>query len=77
MLPAGLAAATVHAAVVFTTSTLIGVSPTVAGLTDGVLRMFWMKKLAVGAMLAMFVAGGLFAGFATGLDGVAARPNLW
>ena len=72
-LPAGLAAATVHSAVIFTTSTLtaIGVSPAVAGLTSGVLRMFWLKKVAVGLALTVFVAGGLFAGFATRGDGVA------
>jgi RNA polymerase sigma factor (sigma-70 family) len=66
-LPAGLAASTVRSAVIFTTSTLaaIGVSPAVAGLTDGVLRMFWMKKVAVGLALAVFVTGGLLAGFAT------------
>ena len=33
--------------------------------------MFWMKKLAVGAMFATFVAGGLFAGSRRRSDGVA------
>jgi RNA polymerase sigma factor (sigma-70 family) len=71
--PAGLQAAAVRAAVIFTTSTLTaaGVSPGVAGLTDGVLRMFWMKKLTAGLVLAVLVAGGLLAGFATRSDGVA------
>ena len=63
--PAALSAATVRSAVIYTTSTLTatGVSPTVAGLTDGVLRMFWMKKMAAGLVLAVLVTGGLVAGF--------------
>jgi len=71
--PAGLQAATVRTVAIFTTSTLTaaGVSPAVAGLTDGVLRMFWMKKVAAGLVLAALVAGGLLAGFAGRFGGVA------
>jgi len=74
--PAALTAATVRAVAVYTTSTLAaaGVSPAVAGLTDGVLRMFWMKKLTAGLALAMLVAGGLFAGLA-GRSGDMARAT--
>jgi RNA polymerase sigma factor (sigma-70 family) len=72
-LPADLVAATVRSAVIFTTSTstAVGVSPAVAGLTDGVLRMFWMKKLVAGSVAAILVAGGLLAGVAARFDGVA------
>jgi RNA polymerase sigma factor (sigma-70 family) len=71
--PAGLQAAAVRSAVIFTTSTstAAGVSPAVAGLTDGVLRMFWMKKVLAGFAAAVLVAGGLLAGFAMKSDGVA------
>jgi RNA polymerase sigma factor (sigma-70 family) len=71
--PAALSAATVRAAVVYTTSTLTaaGVSPAVAGLTDGVLRMFWVKKLTAGLVLAVLVAGALFAGLVTRSGSVA------
>jgi RNA polymerase sigma factor (sigma-70 family) len=74
--PAGLSAAAVRVAAIFTTSTLTaaGVSPAVAGLTDGVLRMFWMKKLTAGLALSVVVAGGLFAGLAGGI-GAAARAT--
>jgi RNA polymerase sigma factor (sigma-70 family) len=69
--PASLQAAAVRSAVIFSTSTTAGVSPAVAGLTDGVLRMLWMKKLLAGLAAAILVAGGLLAGFATRADGVA------
>ena len=71
--PAVLSAATVRAAAIYTTSTLTaaGVSPVGAGLTDGVLRMFWMKKVLTGVTAVVLVAGGLLAGFATRSDGVA------
>ena len=40
--------------------------------------MFWMKKLAVGAMLAVFLAGGLFAGLRDALGWRCfARSDLW
>ena len=69
--PAGLQAATVRSAIIFTTSTstAAGVSPAVAGLTDGVLRMFWMKKLAVGMAGIVLVSGGLLAGLAAQFRG--------
>jgi RNA polymerase sigma factor (sigma-70 family) len=70
-IPANLLAATVRSAVVFTTSTSTGVSPAVARLTDGVLQMFWMKKLQAGLAAIVLVAGGLLAGFAARFDGVA------
>lgn len=69
-LPAGLAHATTRSASVFATSKLAapGLSPAVAQLADGVLRMFWMKKaLAVGAIL-MLGAGALTLGFAGRAD---------
>jgi hypothetical protein len=74
--PSGLAAATARSATIYTTSTLAaaGVSPTVAGLTDGVLRMFWMKKMAAGLVLVGLVAAGLFAGLA-GRSGDIARAT--
>lgn len=58
-LPAGLASATVRSATVYSTSTLTaaGVSPVVVGLTDGVLRMFLMKKVMTAAVVAMLVLG--------------------
>jgi DNA-directed RNA polymerase specialized sigma24 family protein len=69
--PTVLAASTTRAAVIYATSSLAvaGVSPAVAGLTRGVLRMFWMKKLTAAAV----VAGGLFAaGVAMRSDGATA-----
>ncbi|MBA4062121.1 MAG: hypothetical protein C0501_00115 [Isosphaera sp.] len=72
VVPAGLTAAAVRTAAAFTTSSLAaaGVSPAVAGLTDGVLRMLWVKKLtAAGA--ALLVAGGLVAGLAVRSGGTA------
>jgi RNA polymerase sigma factor (sigma-70 family) len=71
--PADLQAAAVRSAIIFATSnsTAVGVSPAVAGLTDGVLRMFWMKKALAGVVAAVLVSGGLLAGFATQSDGVA------
>ncbi|AMV29608.1 ECF RNA polymerase sigma factor SigW [Gemmata sp. SH-PL17] len=58
-LPTGLATATIRAATVYSTSTLAatGVSPAVAGLTDGVLRMFWMKKIMTATVVAVLVVG--------------------
>jgi RNA polymerase sigma factor (sigma-70 family) len=57
--PVNLAAATVRSATIYSTSTLtaVGVSPVVAGLTDGVLRMFWMQKVVTASVLAALVVG--------------------
>ena len=76
VVPPTLTAATVRSAAVYTTSTLTaaGVSPAVADLTDGVLRMFWVKKLTAGLVLALVVTGGLFAGLA-GRSGEVARAT--
>ena len=70
-LPAGLASATVRSATIYSTSTLpaAGVSPAVAGLTDGVLRMFWMKKVMTVAA-ALLVTTGVLA-----LLGLGGRPD--
>jgi RNA polymerase sigma factor (sigma-70 family) len=59
MVPTQLAEATVRAATIYTTSirTAAGVSPAVVGLTDGVIRMFWMKKVMTAAVLAVLVVG--------------------
>lgn len=71
--PADLQAAAVRSAIIFSTtnSTAAGVSPVVAGLTDGVLRMFWMKKALAGLVAALLVSGGLLAGLAARSDDVA------
>ncbi|WP_171473260.1 RNA polymerase sigma factor [Frigoriglobus tundricola] len=57
--PAGLTAATVRSATIYSTSILasVGVSPAVVRLTDGVLRMFWMKKAMTAAVAAVLVVG--------------------
>jgi hypothetical protein len=57
--PAPLLAATVRTATIYSTSTLAaaGVSPVVVGLTDGVLRMFWMKKVMTAAVAAVLALG--------------------
>ncbi|MBX9582006.1 MAG: sigma-70 family RNA polymerase sigma factor [Gemmataceae bacterium] len=79
--PAGLSAATARMAAVYTTSALptAGVSPAVAGLTEGVLRMFWVKKLALAAGLTAAAAGltvGLGSGFGLARqDGAKAPPG--
>jgi RNA polymerase sigma factor (sigma-70 family) len=61
--PSELAAATVRAAEIVSTSALVaaGASPVVAGLTNGVLRMFWVKKAVACVAVAVLVlgAGGL------------------
>jgi len=76
--PSELQAATVRSAIIFTTSTstAVGLSPAVAELTNGVLRMFWMKKILAGLAAAVLVCGGLLAEFTARLDGVvgAAEP---
>jgi RNA polymerase sigma factor (sigma-70 family) len=77
--PAGLASATVRSAAIYSTSTstAAGVSPAVVGLTDGVIRMFWMKKVVTAAVLAVLVIGGALAlGTLNRSDSVvAAEPN--
>jgi RNA polymerase sigma factor (sigma-70 family) len=57
--PAPLLAATVRTATIYSTSTLAaaGVSPVVVELTDGVLRMFWMKKMMTAAVAAVLALG--------------------
>jgi hypothetical protein len=58
-LPVGLASATVRSASVYSTSTLTaaGVSPVVVGLTNGVVRMFWMKKLMTAVVVMVLAVG--------------------
>ena len=58
-IPTALASATVRSATIYSTSTLtaVGVSPAVVGLTDEVLRMFWMQKVMTAAVLAVLVLG--------------------
>jgi RNA polymerase sigma factor (sigma-70 family) len=65
--PVGLSAATVRAAEISLTSSLTaaGVSPAVAGVTNGVLRMFWVKKLVAASALAALLGGGLMIGYAS------------
>jgi RNA polymerase sigma factor (sigma-70 family) len=57
--PAPVLAATARTATIYSTSTFAaaGVSPTVVGLTDGVLRMFWMKKLLTAVTAAVLALG--------------------
>jgi len=76
LVPAGLAAATKRSATIYATSTLsaAGVSPTVAGLTNGVLQMFLMKKLVTAAvMVGLVVVGGVLAAGLGGRTDMAAR----
>jgi RNA polymerase sigma factor (sigma-70 family) len=59
VVPAGLARAAVRAAIVFrTNSPAAAVSPAVAELTEGVLRMFRVKTWAAGLAVAVVVAAG-------------------
>jgi hypothetical protein len=73
--PVGLGSATARAATIYSTSTLTaaGVSPVVVGLTDGVLRMFRMKKVmtAVGAAILVLGAGVLALGTGVWSEGAA------
>jgi RNA polymerase sigma factor (sigma-70 family) len=66
VVPVGLSAGTVRAAAVSLTSSLTaaGVGPAVAGLTNGVLRMFWVKKAVAAAVVAL-ACGGLVVGIAS------------
>jgi len=60
-LPSGLSATMVRIGIIYTTSNLTaaGVSPAVVGITERMLRMFWIKKLTAGLAFAAIVAGGL------------------
>ena len=77
--PAGLSAATARTAAIYLSSAVpAGVSPAVAGLTEGVLRMFWVKKAALAAGLLVAAAGvvvgvGVRPG-AAGQDAAKAQP---
>ncbi|MBN9524420.1 hypothetical protein J0H58_38885, partial [bacterium] len=59
-----------RAATVFSCSfpTHVGPSPAVVGLTDGVLRMLWVKKLAAAAAVVLAGAGLLVGGSLLALD---------
>ena len=59
MVPTGLASASTRAAIIYSTSTKLaaGVSPTVVILTEGVLRMFWLKKLVTVVAVAVLGIG--------------------
>jgi RNA polymerase sigma factor (sigma-70 family) len=73
--PTELVGATVRSATIDSCSTLttVGVSPVVVGLTDGVLRMFWMKKVMTAAVIAVLVVGaGVLALGTTGWAGSSA-----
>jgi RNA polymerase sigma factor (sigma-70 family) len=76
--PPTLSAAAVRAAVRFRTSSLsAAASPAVADLTQGVLRMFWVKKLALaGVVLAAvgMIGLGVWAGSGTGHRASAQAP---
>lgn len=63
-IPAGLSATVVRLGMIYTTSNLTaaGVSPAVVGITNGVLRMFWMKKAMSALVITAFVASGLLVG---------------
>jgi RNA polymerase sigma factor (sigma-70 family) len=72
-MPTRLMAATVRTATIYSHSTLAaGVSPVVVGLTDGVIRMFWMKKVMTAAAVALLVLGaGVVLGTAGRSEGTA------
>jgi hypothetical protein len=60
VVPTGLASATARAASVYSTSTLTtaaGVSPVVVRLTDGVIRMFWMKNVMTATVVMVLAVG--------------------
>src|SRR5581483_9191387 len=77
--PPGLCASAVRAAGLYRTSSLAAAaSPAVAELTEGVLRMFPMKKLAAGLAAAVAVAGlgfGLAAGTGPRAEAQAPKPS--
>jgi RNA polymerase sigma factor (sigma-70 family) len=56
VVPAGLAAATVRAAEVYLISS-VGISSAVVSLTEGVLRMFWVKKCVTAVTVAAMGVG--------------------
>ena len=70
-LPSGLTAATVRVGIIYLTSNLTAAAPTVAGITQGVLRMFWLKKATTGLALTVLVATGLSIGLAVRSYGAA------
>ncbi len=75
--PTGLATAAGRAADVFRTASLTtaGVSPAVADLTRGVLRMFWVKKaVATGLVLVAALGLGVGVGILPGSQPLAASP---
>lgn len=76
--PSALAAATVRAATICAISSLseAGVSPAVAGLTQGVLRMFWMRTAVLAAGVGVAVIGLVTVGTSviSGGPAVAADP---
>ncbi|MDY3562981.1 sigma-70 family RNA polymerase sigma factor [Gemmata sp. JC673] len=77
-LPAGLARATTRSASVVTMSRLAapGLSPAVAQLADGVLHMFWMKKMMTAAAVLVLLAGaGVFTFGTAGRTSNAARAT--
>ncbi len=59
LVPTGLASAAARAAIIYSTSTTLaaGVSPTVVILTEGVLRMFWLKKLVTAVAVVVLGIG--------------------
>lgn len=76
--PTGLATAAVRAADVFRTASLstVGVSPAVADLTRGVLRMFWVKKVVAAGLVLVAVLGmGLGVGLHPGSNPLAASQT--
>lgn len=76
--PTGLATAAVRAADVFRTASLstVGVSPAVADLTRGVLRMFWVKKVvATGLVLVVTLGMGIGIGFHPGATAQTPQPT--
>lgn len=78
-LPSGLSALTVRAACLYRTNSLAAAaSPAVAALTEGVLRMFRVKKLAAALAAAVAVIGlgfGLAVGTGPRADAQAPRPS--
>jgi RNA polymerase sigma factor (sigma-70 family) len=74
--PSELNATMVRVGMIYTTSnlTMTGVSPVVIRITEGVLRMLWLKKLTVCLAFAALVAGGVCIGL-TVRPGSAARAS--
>jgi RNA polymerase sigma factor (sigma-70 family) len=70
-IPTGLTAATARSAVAYAISATTDLSPAVTGLTEGVLRMFWLKKAVPAAAAAVVL--GVLAAF-VGLSSAPAVP---